>query len=198
MEFVQDALFLLVCAGFSLNLILHFGLGIRETAESLEQSLPAPVFQTGVLAGSVFILWGICSYLLPILSFGFLEYFLLYPMSALLCLALEAGAIKFAPGLVPRSKIFPALSGYNGLVPSGLWLTLHLAGTPLEALILSAGFGGGVLFALVLLEYIRKRSALESVPRNLRGRPLLLITMGLLSLVTASLTVVFFRIVGIF
>ncbi|MDR0568246.1 MAG: hypothetical protein LBG87_03470 [Spirochaetaceae bacterium] len=189
---------LFVCAGFSFNLLLHFALGIQGIAEEQERSRPLPLLQGGILFAAVLSLWGICSYLLYPLSFGLLEYVLLFPLSAGACIGLEALAVQFMPETVPGPQCFNPDSGYNGLVPTALGLTLHIAGTPLEALVLSLSFAAGVLLVMVLLRYIRKRSALEPVPRHLRGRPILLISMGLLSLVFTSLTVIFFAILGIF
>ena len=187
-----------VCAGLSFNLILHFALGIQGIAAGEERSDPIPLFQVGVLFVSVLILWFIFSYLLSPLAFGFLEYVLLFPSGALACMGLETLCIRFIPSMVPDSKFFAADSAYNGLAMTSLYLTLHIAGTPREALILSLSFALGSLLAIFLLHYIRKRSALETVPPHLRGRPLMLIAMGLLSLLFTSLTTIFFKILGIF
>ncbi|MDR0561408.1 MAG: hypothetical protein LBG73_01805 [Spirochaetaceae bacterium] len=189
---------LFICAGFSLNLILQFALGIRGVAEGQERSDPIPLFQGGILFVSVLSLWLVYSYIISPLAFGFLEYVLLFPLSALACIGLERLLVSFIPSMVPDSKWFAPDSGYNGLTPTALWLTLHIAGTPLEALILSLSFAVGIALTMVLLCYIRKRSALEAVPKNLKGRPLMLIAMGLLSLVFTSLTAVFFTILDIF
>jgi electron transport complex protein RnfA len=189
---------LVVCAGLSLNLILHFGLGVQGVAEGQEDTPSLPLFEGAAIWGSVMILWCLASYVLSPLSFGFLEYVLLFPLASLFCMGFEYGAPRFFPSLVRSSKRFNPESGYNGLAPTALVLTLHLAGTLFEALILSLSFVLGTLLAILLLRYIRIRSALERVPRNLRGPPLLLIAMGLLSLLFTSLTAIFFTILGIF
>ncbi|MDR2535589.1 MAG: hypothetical protein LBD29_06105 [Treponema sp.] len=189
---------LFICASLSLNLILHFALGIQGIIEGQERAGPIPFFQGGVLFVSVLVLWFFFSYIIAPLAFGFLEYVLLFPCSALTCVGLETLCARFIPHIVPDSKLFASESGYNGLVLTSLWLTLHIAGTPLDAAILSLSFALGSLFTMVLLHYIRKRSALEMVPVPLRGRPLMLITIGLLSLLFMSLTTIFFTILGIF
>jgi electron transport complex protein RnfA len=63
---------------------------------------------------------------------------------------------------------------------------------------LALSFVGGVLLTMVLIHYISKRSYLDSIPVMLRGRPLILISLGLLSLIFTSLTVIFLRILDIF
>lgn len=188
---------LVVFSGFAYNLILQFALGIQGIAEGQERSVPVPLVQGVILFLSVLILWVIFSYILSPLAFGFLEYILFFPLSALVCMGLETLGDRFF-SLEPDSKLFDAHSAYNGLALGSLLLTLHIATNFLDALILSLSFSLSSLIVIFLLNEIRKRSALEKVPPFLRGRPLMLISMGLLSLIFTSLTAILFNILGVF
>ncbi|MDR3171704.1 MAG: hypothetical protein LBU17_08785 [Treponema sp.] len=183
---------LAVFSSLSLNLILQFPLVIREMEQ--EESVPTPFFQGGVIFVSVLFLWVVFSYILSPLSFGFLEYVLLFPLSALVCMGLELLCTRFLPRIVPASKMFTAFSAYNGLALSSLMLTIHLAVTFAEACILSLGFALGVLLSLFLLKEIRIRSRREAVPPFLRGVPLMLISMGLLSLIFTSVAALLYSV----
>jgi electron transport complex protein RnfA len=187
---------LVICSSLSFNLILQFALGIRGIAEGEERSAPLPLMQGGILFVSVLILWALFSYILSPLAFGFLEYVLAFPLSALVCMGLESLGDRLLPQ--PGSKPFASNSAYNGLVLTSLLLTLHIATGFLDALILSLSFSLGSLLVMLLLKEIRKRSALERVPLFLRGRPMMLISMGLLSLIFTSLMAILFNILGVF
>ncbi|MDR2632684.1 MAG: hypothetical protein LBC51_03560 [Treponema sp.] len=187
---------LLIFSGFTLNLILHSALGIGNITEEQDQSIG--LFQVGVLFVSVLLLWMLASYGLGFLSFGYLEYALLFPLSALACMGLEALCIRLFPALVPEYQRFNPATAYDGLVLSSLMMTLHIARTLIEALILSLGFSLGTLLSMVLLTEIRKRSSLELVPSFMQGRPLMLISLGLLSLLFTALGLIFFSASGIF
>jgi electron transport complex protein RnfA len=129
---------------------------------------------------------------------GLLEYFLLFPLSGLLCLALELPASRIFPWFTPPSRMFSALTGYDGLVFLSILITLRLSLSFLETLILSFFFALGCLGAVIILREIRRRSVLERTPRWLRGSPLLLVSMGLLSLIFSSSALIFFRILKLF
>ena len=187
---------LAVCAGLSFNLILQFALGIKTITETHERSYPIPFFQGGVLFLGVFMLWCAFSYILAPLGLGFFEYILIFPLCAFACMGFETFFAHFLPSLVPSAKPFTPETAYNGLGALSLWLTLQLAGTPFEALVLSLCFALGAFCAMLLLHYIHKRSELETIPAYLKGRPLTLIATGLLSLLCGYVTAALFKILG--
>ncbi|MDR3115418.1 MAG: hypothetical protein LBU25_07855 [Treponema sp.] len=189
---------LLVFSGFTLNLVLHGALGIGGIAEGQEQSRPLPLFQLGILFVSVFLLWMLASYGLFFLAFGFLEYALLFPLSALVCMGLEELCTRWFPSLMPEYHVFNPGTAYDGLAVSSLMLSLHIARNVMEALMLSLGFAVGTLLSMVLLKEIHKRSSLELVPSFMQGRPLMLISAGLLSVLFTALGLIFCNALGIF
>ncbi|AEF83194.1 hypothetical protein [Leadbettera azotonutricia] len=175
---------LAVFSGLSLNLIFQFTLGCRGISEASRQG-KIPLFQSGSLFVSVFILWIVCHYMLRSLSGGFLEYFLLFPLTSLACMGIEAVWDKIYPK-TEKVRVFSALTAYDGLALASLLLTNHLAVSIPEALLLSFSFSMGCLLAMLILGEIQRRSLLEWVPRSLRDSPLAIISMGLLSMIFAS------------
>ena len=95
-------------------------------------------------------------------------------------------------------KVFSAYTAYDGLVPASFMITFALAENFAGAVVLSLFFALANLAAMLILNEIRRRSALEWVPRCLRGSPLILISMGLLSLLSASAAGICFKILEVF
>ncbi|MDR2068656.1 MAG: hypothetical protein LBP71_02175 [Spirochaetaceae bacterium] len=192
--------FLGITSGLSLNLILQFALGIHHTGfDDEHQGKPGelPVAQGWILFLSLPLLWVFFVYIVVPLSLGFLEYMLCFPLSALVCMGLEAAAHYFFPKALSKARAFTPLSAYNGLVPAALVMSLCLASSLVEVMILSLGFCGGVLLAILILKEIQRGASLEAVPAFLRGLPLTLISMGLLSLIFSALGFVFIKFLGL-
>ncbi|WP_010261406.1 hypothetical protein [Treponema primitia] len=214
---------LAVLSGLTLNLLLQFGLGICRIIEPEASESPGklsvPFWAIHFI--SVLILWFFFTYVLSPPAFGFLESFLLFPAAVLISMTLELVFVYFfpdgkftlnKPGRTKRESFSPwklaestglnrdgtPLSSYNGLVLASLFLTLRLAVSPVEALVLSLGFSLGCLASTLILREISKRSFLEAVPGTFRGSPLMLISMGLLSLIFSSVSAIFLRALGFF
>jgi electron transport complex protein RnfA len=196
---------LAIFSGFSLNLLLQFALG---TAGAAIDSLPAgsagrrrlPFFQFFVHFVSVLFLWVFFTHIMPSRWGGFSEYFLFFPFSALVCMGSEFLGERFIPRPPSASgsflKVFSAFTAYDGLVPVSLLITLTLAANFTEAFVLVLFFVLGNMAAMLVLYEVRRRSEMEWVPRHLRGSPLILVSMGLLSLIASSAAVLFFRMLG--
>ena len=193
---------LAVFSGLSLNLLLQFAIGTIGAARDLlpkaQTQRLIPFFQFAVMFVSVLSLWMFFNYALPPYWRGFSEYFLLFPFSALVCMALERLGQMLFPMQWGKRKIFSAITGYDGLVPASLLITLILAGSFSGALVLALFFALGNIAAMLALNEIRRKSTLERVPRYLRGSPLVLISMGLLSLVTGAAAGICFKILNAF
>jgi len=199
---------LAIFSGLSLNLLLQFALGtacvVGDRTDKEKRELP--LFQFGVMFFSVLLLWIIFSGILPFRWRGFLEYFLCFPLSALVCAGLELLGERILLRLVPRiqpkfegvHKVFSAYTAYDGLVLVSLIITLGISGSFAGALVLSLFFALGNLTAMFVLNEIHRKSTMELVPRFLRGTPLILISMGLLSLISASAAGIFYKILEVF
>ena len=199
-----------VFSGLSLNMLLQFGLGTAGAASDTgfkgEIKREIPFIQFFILFISVLFLWMFFNYLLPASWRSFPEYFLFFPLSALVCMGFELLVerlfLKLLPGLFSGfkgiRKTFNAFTAYEGLVPASLMIAFTVAGNFAGAFILSLFFAIGNMLAMVILNEIRRRSALESVPRYLRGSPLILVSMGLISLVSASAAGICFKVLEVF
>ena len=153
---------LIVLSSFSFNMILQFGLGLRDIRTGMQQNHVISLFQTLVLFVSVLILWPVFSYLL--LPLEGIKYILLFPLSALACISFEWLRTQFFADFAPfasKANSFSAVSAYNGLVLNALFLSLHLATSIGEAFILSFGFSAGTLGVSYLLSAIYVRSSLN-------------------------------------
>jgi electron transport complex protein RnfA len=195
-----------VFSGFSLNLLLQFALGAKgATGENFRKTdvrRELPLMQMGILFLSSFVLWVFFNYLVPDYWKGFSVFFLFFPLSALACMGLELLAEHIFPQLFPPSsekkRTFSAFTAYEGLVPASLMITSLVAGNFGNAFTLTLFFAIGNLTAMLILNEIRRRSNLEWIPRYLRGSPLILISMGLLSLISVSVAGICFKILEFF
>jgi electron transport complex protein RnfA len=185
-----------IFAGLAVNLIIHLGLGLGEIGSAQCRFRCRACLQWAVLFIAVLSLWFFFTYIAAPLSLGFLNYLLIFPLSALVCMGLEACAVRLFFKKEKPPLLFGAASAYNGLVVSALFLTIQLAASPLEAAVLSLSFAGGALLAAFILCEIKRRASVEKVPPFLRGTPLVLISAGLLSLIFSAAAVFLLRAVS--
>ena len=206
---------LAIFSGLSLNLLLSFALGLAGiepepgSGGKNAKERGIPLFQYGVLFFSVLFLWVIFTYVFPFFLGGFSEIFLFFPVSALVCMGLELLGERTFPYWIKRifprknrpirgiKKVYSAFTAYGGLVPVSLFITMNLAWNFMGAFVLALFFALGNLLAILFLNEIHRRSTLEQLPAWLRGSPLVLISMGLLSFLTISLAGIFFRILEV-
>lgn len=180
---------LAVFAGLSVNLMLQFALGSGKAGKGNT----LPLFQIINLFLTVIILWIFYTYIFNLLSREFVWYFLIFPFSALTSMGIE----RIEKHLFPMKKpvrLFSSLTAYEGLIPASLLLTVNMAVSFLDALILSFFFAFGCMIAIIFMKEIRRRSMLESIPKNLRGLPLAFISMGLLSMVFSAAAWICYRV----
>ena len=181
-----------IFSGLSLNLILSFALGVTGVAGEARVKRDIPILQFGIMFISILFLWAVITLMLSPNWKGFAEYFLFFPFSAMTCMGLERIGDRILPKF--QNKVFNSITGYDGLVPISLLITLNMAADFMQALVLAMFFVLGNLAAMLVLNEIRRKSTLEKVPAFLRGSPLVLISMGLLSLIAGTTAVICFRI----
>ena len=194
---------LAVFSGLSFNLLLQFALGTAGVAADInprtESKRQIPFFQFGVMFLSVLFLWVFFVFMIPpYWRGGFSQFFLFFPFSALLCIGFEQLRLRLTWKFGKPKKLFSPLTAYEGIVPVSLLLTVKLAGSFMAALVLSLFFVIGNIIAILILNEIRRRSTLEWVPQFLRGSPLILISMGLLSLISAAVAGISFTMLDVF
>jgi len=210
---------LAVFSSLSMNLILRFGIGLQRIALE-EDGGGAPFRDSGENAKWVFLvwlgiyfiscllLWVFFSILQSLLFLGFFEYILIFPVSSLLFTGFEylTRRLLLKTGWRGGTVSLFLMSGAGGasnnaalngaMIGAALFIILGLAGGIADAATLSFGFCVGSALAVLIVGEICRRSAMEAVPRRLRGGPLALIAMGLLSLVCMSAAIVFYAVLG--
>ena len=202
---------LAVFSSLSMNLMLQFGLGLKELvlAEKFSHStgiLNKKKFLTelGVLFFSILFLWIIFSLLRSLLPLGFFEFILLFPVSYLVFYSIVY-LLRYVRMRMYQAMAIRGQTALNGIFTdespagpifcgAGLFIALNIAGNFGEALILSLGFIFGIALTTLIVSEIRRRSEMEAVPQFLRGIPLALIALGLLSLVFSSAAIMFFEV----
>jgi electron transport complex protein RnfA len=184
---MNNLIILAVFSVFSFNLVLTFGLGTKEIFESGKQSIPGSLLQLPVMFITIFVSWLIFTFILSPLSLGFLQYFLLFPLTVFLAFGIETSISTLIPGYMRQNKIFSLYTSYSGLIITALILTLYLADTVMDAFVLSFCLSFSAFFAILLLRMIKLRGKNEKLPSIFSGQPILLISMALLSLVSLSI-----------
>ncbi|MDR2470857.1 MAG: hypothetical protein LBD09_01945 [Treponema sp.] len=176
---------LLFFAGLSLNLLLAFALGLGELISRERSPAPLLYYPWGIHFVSTLLLW---VFFARIISFagGIFDHALLFPLSALTGMGLEKLLFRLLPRLGTNPGVFAPGSASNGLSLVSLLLTLQFALSFFEALLLSFTFAAGGLAAFLVIKEIQKRSFLELIPYRLRGAPVLLISLGILSMVCSA------------
>jgi hypothetical protein len=175
---------------FQFNLLLGLGIGLNGVMGVKEDGKSRPlhaVCQWAASGVSVFASWFLFTSV-PVSAFsGGLSCVLAYPASALLLFAADRLAGLLVPSYRRESGALSPYSAYAGSAIAALLLTLRLASTAAEAALLSGCFPLGLIAASALLRTIASRSSREAVPRFLRGKPLLLLTMAVLTLICSSI-----------
>ena len=190
---------LAVFSSLAMNVILQFGIGLKGTVLNKTISKKKLLAGSAVFFLSVLFLWLIFTFARTILFLGFFEYILLFPVSVLTFSVLEYLKNRFILKNTAKHNDGVLLGGVSSSAASvcaALFIMLNVAGGILEALVLSLGFTLGIVLAIVIVAEIRRRSEMEAVPRWLRGGPLVLISMGLLSLVFSSGAIMLFEVLG--
>ncbi|MHB9295409.1 hypothetical protein PilKf_01152 [Pillotina sp. SPG140] len=169
------------------NVILHGVLGLP----GIRRRAPIPIIQAVILFVTVTLLWTFFSVLVPLITHGAFGSAFLFPCSVVLIWFFES-SIHFITVRVfgkepPDFRYFYAQTGYGGLVPGALIVTLDTAQNIVDALILAFSFGCGFLLVWFLLNSIRKRAAFEIIPEFWDGIPFFFISLGILSLIFSSL-----------
>lgn len=185
---------LFIFAAFHLNLFLCFGLGIRELVSRKRRSVFQISCPWAVVFPATVLLWVFFEKILLRICPWFPVYLALYPLALCVCFGLETGLVKAFPALGSALSGRFKTGSYAGLTAASLLLTMRLAVNFGEVLLLALACSGGALFAAVVIAELRKRSRWESLPAGLRGNPVTLISMGLLSLVFSAAAVIILKV----
>jgi electron transport complex protein RnfA len=187
----MQLLLLLICSGFSMNIVLQCGLGIKGAAESKNPPGLSTLIRTGMIFFSVIVLWLFFSRIVYSIIPSVFIYVLLFPVSSIVYDALEYVIFKYLYKGNSSGEYMVSFPG--GITAVCVFICINLADNFLEAAVLSFGFTAGIFIVYLILREVRKRADLEAVPCFLRGKPLVLITMGMLSLVFSLVSILLFR-----
>ena len=191
---------LVVFSGLSANLILQCGLCLKEIVLEKKPGKKEQFKSLGIIYISIIALWLFFSFIRTVLPLGLFEYMLLFPTSCLFISTLDYLYRRYikreANGRTNGRDDGRGKQVFReaGLAAAVVFIMLNVAGHIIEAAVVSLGFTLGIIVAFLIIGEVRRRSAIEAVPRFLRGRPLALIIMGLLSLVFSSVAMMFYRV----
>ena len=191
---------LAIFSSLSMNLILQFGLGLKGIAFDENIGKERLLAGSGILFVTIMFLWVIFIFIRSILFLGLLEYVVLFPVSSLIFSIFECMVNRFIlkkNAEQGRTILFgDGLTG-GALASAALFMTLNVACSIYEALVLSLSFSCSAALVIVVVGEIRRRAEMEAVPLRLRGGPLALIAMGLLSLIFVSGALMLFGVLGV-
>jgi Na+-translocating ferredoxin:NAD+ oxidoreductase subunit A len=185
---------LIILSAFSMNLTLQCALGIKGAVESKNPGHFSNFIRLGIIFFSVILLWAFFFKIIHSAISGLYIYILLFPISYIVYEALEY--LLFHQLLKKRPVNECSINFPGGITAAAVFLCVNIANNFTQAVILSFGFSAGVCLVLIITGEIRKRAALEAVPLFLRGKPLVLISMGMLSLVFSVSALLIFNMLG--
>ena len=183
--------FFVIFSAFSMNLVLQCGLGINGGAKT--PGIKPVLIRLSIIFSVVIILWSVFTAVKSYIFSGIFIYVLLFPVSFMAYKGLEHLVFH---NLLKIEKNDRILGFSGGITAAALFICMNISGNIIETIALSFGFTAGTLLVFLVLYEIQKRAALEAVPRFLRGKPLVLISMGLLSLVFSKASTLIFRMIG--
>lgn len=143
---------------------------------------------TLVMTVSAVVTWGLEQYVLIPFDLGFLQYVVYILVIATMVQTIETILAKTSPALHRTLGIFLPLITTNCAVLGLAILVAQKGYNVLEAAVFATGGGLGFTLALVLLAGIRERLEWADIPEAFKGKPIVLITAGLLSMAFLGFT----------
>jgi len=187
-------LMLFIYSGFTMNIVLQCGLGIKGAVES-KSNFNIPAFiKLALIFLSIVLLWLFFSKVLFSIFSGIFVYVILFPISAIVYDGLEFVIFRYIYKNNENTETF--ISFPDGITAAAVFICINIADNINEALMLSFGFTFGIFLINLIIREIRRRAELEAVPVFLRGKPLVLIAMGLFSLIFTAASLLFFRMIS--
>ncbi|MDR0323920.1 MAG: hypothetical protein LBI12_05700 [Treponema sp.] len=130
---------------------------------------------------SIILVWIIISRFFVLMFSGIFIYIILFPLSFMFNEALDFLMLKYILKKDAADESLLSFSG--GITAVAAFICVNISNNFLETVILSFGFTSGILLVILFIREIRRRAALEAVPKFIRGKPLVLVSLGLLALV---------------
>jgi len=185
------SLMLVIFSAFTINLTLQCALGLKGTSVQGNYGKTTLLIRLLIVFTAVFLLWFLFSVILNSIFTGTLIFILIFPLSYMVYSGLEYLVFNY---LIKGNTLDESfLSFPEGITAVAVFICVNMADGFLDALLLSFGFTFGILLVTLIISEIRKRAELEAVPRFMRGAPLVLVTMGLLSLIFTAGSLIILR-----
>jgi len=191
----MNGMLLLIYSGFTINLVLQCALGIKGIADSGTPFNTSSFAKLSLIFCVTIIIWFLFSQLLYPVIAGIFVFVLIFPLSIILYDSGEYLIFKYIFKKEPDSDSIVSFPG--GLTAAAAFICVNIANNFLEVFLMAFGFVSSLFFINMIIREIRARAALESVPVFLRGKPLVLVTMGLLSLVLSTASILIFRMIDV-
>ena len=185
---------LIIFSAFTMNLTLQCALGIRGVAESKTYNRFSTMVKLAIIFITIIFMWILFSKIVSALIAGFFIYVLLFPVSYIVYEGLEYLVFCKIFKKDPKEECFVSFPG--GITAAAVFICLNMAINFFEAVLLSFGFTAGIFFVCLIIREIRRRAVLESVPRFLKGKPLVIITLGLLSMIFSAASLMILRMIS--
>jgi electron transport complex protein RnfA len=192
---VAPLIVLFISSGFTMNLMLQCAIGIEGGAFAENFSKKLTIIKLIISFITVILLYFIFTVIISSILHGIFIYVILFPLSFLVYDALEYITFNYILKNLDRNNK-TSISFLGGITAVSLFICLNTVNGLIETTALSLGFISGIILSILILKEIQKRAVLEAVPRFLRGKPIILISMGLLSLVFSSVSILFYRMLG--
>ncbi|MCL2214632.1 MAG: hypothetical protein FWC06_05410 [Treponema sp.] len=187
-------LVLLIYSTFTINIVLQCALGIKGIVDSKNHFNLSSMIKVSLIFLSVIISWFFFSRIIFSVISVFLMYILMFPVSSMIYTGFEYIVFAF---LLKKGAKYESVIDFPGVITAvAVFVCINISHNIFETVVLSFGFVFGIFLVNILVYEIRKRASLEAVPAFLRGKPLVLVTMGLLSLVFTTASILLFRMIG--
>jgi len=187
-------LLLIIFSAFTMNLVLQCALGIKGAAEAVNHIRITTLIKLGIIFLCVILLWVVFSKIISLIIPGLFVYVLLFPVSSLVYDGFDFLIFRYL--LKEKFANDNSITFPGGITAAAVFICLIIADSFIEAAALSFGFSAGILLVFLIVGEIRRRASLEAVPYFLRGKPLVLISMGMLSLIFSTASLLLFRMIG--
>jgi electron transport complex protein RnfA len=184
---------LFIISAFTMNLTLQCALGIKGTAESKNSGNLINLIKSGIIFLSIIILWLIFSKVIVSISSSIFIYILIFPVSFIIYEGFEFLVYTFLYKNRNEEESFIGFPG--GITAAAVFICMNIADSFTQTLVLSLGFTGGIFLVSAVTREIRKRAALEKVPYFMRGKPLVMVTLGMMSLIFTVGSLLILRII---
>jgi Na+-translocating ferredoxin:NAD+ oxidoreductase RnfA subunit len=189
---MNDITLLVILAGFSLNLVLQSGLGIREIYHDLDFPFRASLLRWALLFAVVFLFWLLWTFVFSPLSLGFFDAIFIFPFCAVV--------LRAADEHLAKQKFFAhfhqsgsSLASSTPFCMFALVMTLRLASSVFDAAFLSLFFAAGCALQSLILKAIHLRQQLEPARKSIAGIPFFYISCGLLALVCSGVAAILLK-----